>query len=114
MPGRGDREQGHVLCAWAGGERVDRAVLHPLTSSRTDASHDRHPLLVAWGGPFLGVLLPLDSLVATERVRSRRSYLFRFFAGFCLIANGASQGVGSFDGVGDAGDLLGYGPHDGR
>jgi hypothetical protein len=33
----------------------------------------------------------------------------RFFAGFCLIANGAYLGVGSFDGVGDAGDLLRHG-----
>ena len=30
----------------------------------------------------------------------------RFFAGFCLIANGAYLGVGSFAGIGDAGELL--------
>jgi hypothetical protein len=51
-------EAGHVLVAWAGGETVYRVVLHPLAISRTDTSHDRHPLLVVWGGPVLGVLLP--------------------------------------------------------
>ncbi len=105
-------ELGHVCSAWAVGERVDRVVLHPLTISRTEASLDRHPLLVVWGGPLLGVLLPLAALAVTERVVTRWSYLFRFFAGFCLIANGAYLGVGSFDGVGDAGDLLRHGaPH---
>jgi hypothetical protein len=32
-----------------------------------------------------------------------------FFAGFCLIANGAYIGVGSFAGVGDARDMLRHG-----
>ncbi len=36
-------------------------------------------------------------------------YLLRFFAGFCAIANGAYIGVGSFGGVGDAGDLVRHG-----
>ena len=30
----------------------------------------------------------------------------RFFAGFCLIANGAYISVGSFDRVGDCGEML--------
>jgi hypothetical protein len=33
----------------------------------------------------------------------------RFVTGFCLIANGVYIGVGSFEGVGDAGDLLRHG-----
>jgi hypothetical protein len=37
------------------------------------------------------------------------TYLLRFFAGFCLIANGAYIGVGSFEGAGDAGDLVRHG-----
>jgi hypothetical protein len=102
-------ELGHVLCAWAGGERVDRVVLHPLTISRTDASHDRHPLLVVWGGPLVGVLLPPVAFGLARSARFRWSYLLRFFAGFCLVANGVYLGVGSFEGVGDAGDLLRYG-----
>src|SRR3954447_21268779 len=101
-------ELGHVLGARAGGERVERVVLQPLTISRTDASHDRHPLLVVWGGPLVGVILPLGALAVTRLFRSDWTYLLRFFAGFCLVANGVYLGVGSFEGVGDAGDLLRY------
>ena len=36
----------------------------------------------------------------------RFSFLARFLAGFCLIANGAYIGFGSFEGIGDAGKLL--------
>jgi hypothetical protein len=102
-------ELGHVLGAWAGGETVNEMVLHPLVISRTDASHDRHPLLVVWGGPILGSFLPLVLLGISRLIRSGLFYLFQFFAGFCLIANGAYVGVGSFSGVGDAGDLMRYG-----
>ena len=59
-------EDGHVLCAWVCGERVHCLVLHPLGISRTDATHDKHPLLVVWNGPLLGVLLPLAALVVTK------------------------------------------------
>jgi hypothetical protein len=102
-------EVGHVLAAWACGEEVYRVVLHPLAISRTDTSHERHPLLVIWGGPLIGVLLPLGALGLSKLARPGLAYLFRFFAGFCLIANGAYLGVGSFEAVGDAGDLLHYG-----
>lgn len=102
-------ELGHVLAAYAGGETVHRVVLHPLALSRTDVSHDRHPLLVIWGGPILGSLLPVVALAVARRLRSGLFYLFQFFAGFCLVANGAYLGAGSFGGVGDAGDLLRHG-----
>jgi len=102
-------ELGHVVAGWAGGETVDRVVLHPLAISRIDVSHDRHPLLVVWGGPVVGSLLPLGLLAVAWSLRLNPVYLFRFFAGFCLIANGAYLGVGSFVGVGDAGDLVRHG-----
>jgi hypothetical protein len=102
-------EAGHVLLAWLSGETVHRVVLHPLAISRTDASHDMHPLLVVWGGPLIGSLLPLVALGLSMLLRARWAYLLRFFAGFCLIANGAYLGVGSLSGVGDAGDLLRFG-----
>jgi hypothetical protein len=82
-------EVGHVLAAWACGEEVYRVVLHPLAISRTDTSHERHPLLVIWGGPLIGVLLPLGALGLSKLARPRLVYMFRFFAGFCLIANGS-------------------------
>jgi hypothetical protein len=102
-------ELGHVLTAYASGEAISKIILHPLVISRTDVSHDRHPLLVVWGGPALGTLLPLALLAVARALRCGLCYLIQFFAGFCLIANGLYLGVGSFGGVGDAGDLLRHG-----
>lgn len=102
-------ELGHVAMGYASGEAVRKVVLHPLAISRTDVSRDRHPLLVIWGGPVLGSSLPLAFLAAARSLRCRLFYLFQFFAGSCLIANGLYLGVGSFEGVGDAGDLLRHG-----
>jgi hypothetical protein len=102
-------ESGHVLMACAGGERVSRVVLHPLAISWTETSHERHPLLAIWGGPALGSLIPVCAWALGRTFRLRFVYLFRFFAGFCLIANGCYLGVGSFFAVGDAADLARYG-----
>jgi hypothetical protein len=98
-------ELGHVILAWTCGETVSKVVLHPLAISRTDATHDKHPLLVIWGGPALGSLVPLAGLLAAKFIRFRCVYLCQFFAGFCLIANGAYLGIGSCSNIGDAGDL---------
>jgi hypothetical protein len=68
-------EIGHVVAAWVSGEEVHRVVLHPLTISRTDTSHERHPLLVVWGGPLVGVLFPVAALAAMGFIRPRWSYL---------------------------------------
>ena len=54
-------EFGHVAMAWTGGEKVSQVGLHPLLISRTDASHEKHPLLVIWGGTVLGSLIPFSS-----------------------------------------------------
>jgi hypothetical protein len=102
-------ELGHVLGAWFSGGRVARVVLHPLAISRTDLSRNPHPLFVAWAGPLLGVLLPLAALAAARLANLPHGYLLRFFAGFCLVANGAYIAGGSWAGIGDAGDLLRHG-----
>lgn len=96
-------EAGHVLAATATGGTVVKVVLHPLTISRTDVSPNPQPLVVAWAGPVFGALAPLA--VWLVALRWAYSYLLRFFAGFCLIANGAYLAVGVFDRVGDAGDI---------
>ena len=101
-------EFGHVVMAWAGGEMVSKVILHPLVISRTDTSQEKHPLLVIWGGAVLGSLVPVSVWVLVKAFRLRFVYLFQFFAGFCLIANGCYLGVGSFFAVGDAGDLARY------
>ncbi len=102
-------ELGHALTAYACGETVQKIVLHPLAISRTDVTHDRYPLWVIWSGPILGSLVPVLVLAAARSFHSGLYYLFQFFAGFCLVVNGAYLGIGSFSGVGDAGDLLRHG-----
>src|SRR4051812_19626552 len=102
-------ESGHVLALWLTGGRAARVVLHPLTISRTDPAVNPRPLVVAWAGPVWGALAPLGVWLAVRAARLPGVYLWRFFAGFCLIANGAYLGVGSFGRVGDAKDLLNHG-----
>lgn len=102
-------EFGHVLGAFFSGGRVTRVVLHPFTFSRTDVNPNPHPLLVVWSGPLIGTILPLLALYLAYLLQLPGFYLFRFFAGFCLIANGTYIGLGSFQGIADAGDMLRYG-----
>jgi hypothetical protein len=102
-------EAGHVIGAWSSGGTVSKVVLHPLQFSWTDVSHNPHPLWVVWAGPVFGVLAPLAAWGIAARFKAPFDYLLRFFAGFCLLANGAYLGLGVFDWVGDAGDLLALG-----
>lgn len=102
-------ECGHVLGAWLTGGRVERVVLWPLTISRTDLAHNPSPLLVVWAGPLFGVVVPLLLWLLAALARLPGAFMLRFFAGFCLLANGLYVGVGSFDGVGDCGEMLRHG-----
>ena len=99
-------ELGHVLAAWATGGTVTKVVLHPLAISRTGVSGSLHPLLVVWAGPVVGVVLPLVGFLLWRQAKLSAVYLVQFLAGTCLVANGAYVGVGAFDRIGDAGDLL--------
>jgi len=102
-------ELGHVVGAWSMGGTVTRVVLHPLTISRTDLGHNPRPLVVVWAGPLAGVLAPLAAWFAVRIAAAAWDYLVRFFAGFCLIANGAYIGAGAWNGVGDCGEMLRHG-----
>lgn len=102
-------EFGHVCGAWATGGRVERVVLHPLTISRTDLAENPAPLVVVWAGPVLGVVLPLLVWLATAAAKVPGAFVLRFFAGFCLLANGLYIAVGSFDRIGDCGEMLRHG-----
>src|SRR5689334_21281964 len=106
---QGVHEFGHIAGAWAAGGQVERVVLYPTTISRTDLSSNPHPLAVVWAGPIVGIVVPLLAWIAARKIWPRGSYLLRFFAGFCLIANGAYIGAGSFGRIGDAGTMLRYG-----
>ena len=102
-------EFGHIVTAWLSGGSVSRVVLHPMQVSWTAFARNPHPQLVAWGGPVLGSLLPLGFLAAARTMRSPGLYLFRFFAGFCLVANGLYLLVDAFGRGGDGGTLLRHG-----
>jgi hypothetical protein len=102
-------ELGHVLGAWLTGGRVAKVVLYPLTISRTDLASNPHPLLVVWAGPMIGVVLPLLLWGTAARWRMPGAFVLRFFAGFCLIANGVYLAAGSFDRIGDCETMLRHG-----
>jgi hypothetical protein len=99
-------EAGHVAAGLATGQAVSAVVLHPLTISRTDFVDGSRPLVVVWAGPLVGVLAPLALWSIFMAAKVTWCFLVRFFAGTCLIANGAYIGVGSFGDVGDAGEML--------
>lgn len=102
-------ELGHALGAVFSGGRVAKIVLSPLSISRTDLSENPHPLFVAWAGPVIGASLPLIIWGIAWVLRLPGTFVLRFFAGFCLLANGLYLAAGSFQSIGDAGDLLCHG-----
>lgn len=102
-------EFGHVAGAWLSGGSVAKVVLNPLTISRTDLAQNPNPLFVVWCGPVGGVLTPLAFWSAAAFMALPEAFVFRFFAGFCLIANGAYISIGSFDRAGDCETMLRYG-----
>lgn len=102
-------ELGHVIGAWTSGGEVSRVNLPLLGFSSTEMSHIPHPLWAVWAGPVFGAFAPLVAWSIAFRLKASWEYLLRFFAGFCLLANGAYLAVGSFDGIADAGNLLDLG-----
>ncbi len=105
-------ELGHVVGAIVTGGVIERDVLYPLSNSRTDVSPNPHPAIVVWLGPVVGCVLPLAMFAVTPHRLTVMRNVVRFLAGFCLIANGAYISIGSFDRVGDCGEMLRTGtPH---
>jgi hypothetical protein len=102
-------EFGHVIHAAISGGQVARVVLHPAEISRTDVAPNPYPLFVAWGGPIWGCIIPVAVAFLCRKLASPVSEIARFFAGFCLIANGAYIGTGIVYPVGDAEQLLRHG-----
>lgn len=102
-------ESGHVSGAALTGGRVARVVLHPLVISRTDLAVNPHPLAVVWAGPVFGVAIPMLLWGMARTFRRPAVFVLRFFAGFCLVANGFYIAGGSFAGVGDCGEMLRHG-----
>jgi hypothetical protein len=105
-------ELGHVLQGWLTGAQLVSLRLPPFGFSRTDLAVNPHPLLVAWGGALWGCVLPLAIFAAARCLAAKkRIYLLAWFAGFCLIANGAYLVGGVFltGGADDGGVILQHG-----
>ncbi len=82
-------EAGHVLHLLASGGSVEQLMLHPLAISHTLPATNPCPLATVVGGPLWGVMIPLLLWWIVARWIPARRYLAAFFAGFCLVANGA-------------------------
>jgi hypothetical protein len=102
-------EFGHVAGAWATGGSVARVVLHPFAISRTDVAGGPSPGVVVWAGPVVGAALPVAAWLLAAAARLPGTFVLRFFAGFCLVANGLYIGLGSFGRIGDCGQMLRHG-----
>ncbi len=90
-------ELGHVAATLATGGTVENVVLHPLAMSRTEVGTNPHPVVQVWAGPVVGVLLPLLAYLVAWVARAPGLYLFRFFPGFCCVANGTYIAFGPSD-----------------
>ena len=102
-------ELGHVIGALLSKGEVTKVALHPCIFSRTELGHNPHPLVVAWAGHVVGSLLPLLIFLLAKVCRAPGIYLLRFFAGFCLIANGVYIAFGPVDGAADTGVMIQHG-----
>ena len=102
-------EFGHCLGAWLTGGAVERVELKPWSISQTILSHNPKPLNVVWAGPVVGVVLPVMIWIVAGVSKWTFAFVLRFFAGFCLVANGLYLGVGSFFEIGDCGEMIRHG-----
>ncbi len=102
-------ELGHVAAAWQTGAHVAAVNLRPTSISYTLLTANPKPLVVAWAGPICGITLPLLAWLIARPLRLRGWYVLQFFAGFCLVANGAYLVGGTWYEMGDAGELIRHG-----
>lgn len=75
-------ELGHVIAGWLSGAELVYVDIAPWKLPSSLHRPDPFPKITLWGGPVLGVLLPL--LIA---IVVRRPAVW-FVADFCLMANG--------------------------
>jgi hypothetical protein len=99
-------EFGHILFARLTGGSVSYVNLHPLRISWSAFAPNPHPQFTAWGGPVLGASIPLILFAIARFARAPGLYLFQFFAGFCLVANGLYIFIDAFVRDGDSATLL--------
>jgi hypothetical protein len=102
-------EFGHILAARATGATVEKVVLLPWTLSRTEVSPPAFPQIYHLSGALTGMLLPVILWLFGRLAKLRETFLLRFFAGFCLVANGVYLVAGIFYPMTDSGGYLAAG-----
>ncbi|MCA9185936.1 MAG: hypothetical protein KDA99_09965 [Planctomycetales bacterium] len=100
-------EMGHIIVGWAGGGTLTKVDLAPWRLPFSIFSPDPHPLCTLWGGPILGVAMPLFVAAIAQR---NWTWLIAFF---CLLANGVYLAASwiSADQFLDTTKLLEHGAH---
>lgn len=100
-------ESGHIICGSACGGTLRSVDLLPWHLPYSLFEPDPCPLITLWGGPILGVLIPLIIAFAI-----RKAWLL-FIADFCLLANGVYLATAwlSGDRYLDTPQLLAHGAH---
>lgn len=99
-------EFGHVLGAWLVGVPVERFVFHPLAFSRTQTPRSANALWIVWAGPIGGVVIPLLVWLLWWMARLPGLAYARWFAAWCLVANGVYIGAGIVMAEADPGEML--------
>ena len=100
-------ESGHLICGFACGGKVTSADLLPWHLPYSFFEPDPHQLVTLWGGPILGVMIPVAIALAL-----RTNWMW-FIADFCLLANGSYLAVSwvTGDRYLDTPKLLEHGAH---
>ena len=75
-------ELGHLIGGWCSGGTLISADLWPWHLPHSLFAPDPHPLVTLWGGPLLGVAIPV---LAAGRLRQPSGWLI---ASACVLANG--------------------------
>lgn len=76
-------ELDHIICGCTCGGTLTNADLLPWHLPYSFFEPDPHPLVTLWGGPILGVLIPVTIALVI------RTNWMGFIANFCILANGA-------------------------
>ncbi len=75
-------ELGHIACGYASGGALIDADLIPWHLPYSFFDPDPYPLVTLWGGPVLGVIVPVSIAILF-----RANWIW-FIANFCVLANG--------------------------
>ena len=100
-------ELGHIICGLGFGGTLTETDLLPWHLPYSFFEPDPHPLVTLWGGPILGVLIPVALALVI------RTNWMGFIANFCVLANGAYIAIAwaSGDRHLDTPKLLEHGAH---